>query len=284
MNGLANPLAHPSIIWDRVWSFWLAHPRISVFAACVVVLSFVIVSFRAPIQSLFSKAGRKPGNSGGVPRLPIERIGLVILLFVFFASFIGSQGCRWYYLQSSIPEPPTPPANTQKSFFDAGDRARLTYETRTMLGLAEATVFAAVSIFLPFLVGLWNSTRDKLTKTLEGLVHCRPNAEALGIDETNLETAIKHATEDLEYLTTVARKLRPLFYFTIAGALLLLLSLGYANFAVWSPLELYTRIVLLGGAAVLLVLWLSMLLVVQVIFIQPLLGRDRLLHAFGFIE
>lgn len=189
---------------------------------------------------------------------PEERniyIFFTLLIFIF----IGSLVVRFIYLWVI--------GLKSESFMSlSSDEARIVYESRTILGYAEAVVIASVALFLPLLVLTWNNAQVAVSNELEKLIALR-NTHPESPD--CLGDAITTALTDLKYLRETGKEFRGLFYVTIIGVALFLVTLVLANFLSWQPLHIYVFVVILKGVAIVITLWLLTLLLIYLFLIQP---------------
>ena len=168
---------------------------------------------------------------------------------------------------------------SEKTFIcQNADIARVIYETRTILGYAEAITVASITIFLPLLVLLWNSAKKTISETLYKLLGLRNKS---GIDQVELENSINLMHKNLKEMLEIGEQLRRPFYITIVITWCVLLSLVYANFMSADTFISYLLVVILKAASILLLLWFIKLLCLYQILIQPLVREFKHLYLFG---
>lgn len=161
------------------------------------------------------------------------------------------------------------------------DTARITYETRNILGYADAAAIASIGVFLPLLILLWNSAQDRVSKTLENLIALKGNRGNQNLIENHLNESIVEANADIKYLTEIGAGLRIFFLITVMLIVLILFGLGCANFLLWPTVETYVFAVLLKGIAMFVFLWLLMLLLIYLFLVQPVVRDTTYPKIFG---
>jgi hypothetical protein len=217
---------------------------------------FVIVGFYSVFISPLAKKASLPS--------PEERniyIFFTLLIFIF----VGSLVIRFIYLWVI--------GLRNESFMSLNsDQARIVYESRTILGYAEAVVIASVALFFPLLVLTWNNAQVAVSNALEKLIALRNNQTE---SQSCLGDAINSALADLEYLRETGREFRGLFFVTIIGVAFFLVTLVLANFLSWQPLHVYIFVVVLKGIAVVIALWLLTLLLIYLFLVQPVVRETQ---------
>lgn len=161
------------------------------------------------------------------------------------------------------------------------DRARIIYETRNILGYADAIAVGSVGVFLPILILLWNNARQTISETLYRLISYRANKDRLNINQDDLEKSINSVHSDLKELQQIGTDLRPFFWGTIIVGFVFLVSLALSNFTKWVDLNSYVLVVAQKVFAIILFLWLLTFLSMYQILVQPLFREFKHLHLFG---
>jgi hypothetical protein len=224
-------------------------------AGFFVAVGAAIVSLVGSYFLLFKPMFRSDGILSRADRLAI--IGFVLVLFFFATSLVFVFGFLWI-------------SDLGDDFWNAGsDRARLVYESRTILGYAETIALASAGIFLPLLIGLWNGAREKVSNTLEKFV-------TLEVDATRqqcLKEIVCSAYSDMLYLRDVGTNLRGFFWSSILGIGVYSVLLAYGNFTLLGPLRAYVVVVGLKALAIVIFLWLLTFLLIYLLLVQPVL-RD----------
>jgi hypothetical protein len=221
-----------------------------------IAIGATLFAFTGSYFLLFRPMFHPDGVLSRTDRLAV--IGFVLVMFFFAASLVGVFGFLWISNLSS------------DNFWNTDhDRARLIYESRTILGYAETIALASTGIFLPLLIGLWNSAREKVSITLEKFVN-------LNVDVTRqqrLKEIVCSAYVDMTYLRDVGGNLRGFFWSSILGIGIYSVLLAYANFTPWEPLQAYVLAVVLKALAIVIFLWLLTFLLIYLLLVQPVL-RD----------
>ena len=255
-------------------------------SSLILTLSLVAITILAGAVYVVLTNMRAVDKQGGSP-IPQQRKDypmLIAVIFIFVTLIVASFMTAW------IIEMQTDASSIQRSraFFNKDvDQARTIYETRNILGYAEAVAITSVGLFLPLLVLLWNSSREIVSTTLEKLIAlkwCHPVTGAPNGFESRLDEAISSAVDDLQYLRETGRNLRPGFLAMVILIIVFFVILACANFLSLQGEAVYIVVVILKGLSLLVILWLLAFLLIFIWVIQPAVRDTRYLVIFDLVK
>lgn len=164
-------------------------------------------------------------------------------------------------------------------YSDQSDAARRLYETRSIISYAGTIAIAAFAIVLPLLVALWNHARNTLSSKLDELIRLRGHKDIK--NSVLLTEQISITLRETKVLSELGNSFRALYAAAVGFGLVFTLLLILATFARWDPFTDYIFSITLQGAIWLGFLWLSVLLVLYQILVQPIVRKNKPYAIYG---